>query len=158
MREIKFRAWDKEDEKIIDSKNIFLHDGKPVAFRVNKPEKVRVKEYPSLKETVVDVTDFVKNLKISHENLVYIDDFEIMQFTGLKDKNGKEIYEGDIVKYASKYLRSSDKDFFDKCLIVFLHGAFYLEVKGNHFHIGLSDKMGQFEVIGNKFENPELLK
>lgn len=68
--------------------------------------------------------------------------FEVMQYTGLKDKNGKEIYEGDIVK----------ED--DKVGVIEYHGSSFMGVFGDERVLnGESD----FEVIGNIYENPELL-
>lgn len=73
----------------------------------------------------------------------------LMQYTGLKDKNGKEIYEGDIVK----------AKFFEKHItgkIEFALGAFFVtgsEVSDNQMFI-----FNDFEVIGNIYNNPELLK
>jgi uncharacterized phage protein (TIGR01671 family) len=66
----------------------------------------------------------------------------LMQYTGLKDKNGKEIHEGDIVK---PFLRD------DKLEVVKIHHAIYCEP----FHY--YDSPEDFEVIGNIYENPELL-
>ena len=65
---------------------------------------------------------------------------EVMQFTGLHDKNGKEIYEGDIVQYDL---------YTDK--IVFKHGGF----QGERL---IMTNWAACEVIGNIYENPELLK
>ncbi len=73
----------------------------------------------------------------------------IMQFTGLKDKNGKEIFEGDIVKEKN----ISDGEHIRK--VVFEKGGFWLEGKdgsGGWLFIPLS-----IEIIGNIYENPELL-
>ena len=73
-----------------------------------------------------------------------------MQYTGLRDKNGKEIYEGDIVKVGN-----------NTCFVVFEDGAFRLKSKQFKYidcvlqeHI--STRIG--EVIGNIYENPELLE
>jgi len=59
----------------------------------------------------------------------------LMQFTGLKDKNGKEIYEGDILKHNQ-----------GNYAIEFIAGAFSY------------DENNELEVIGNIYENPDLLK
>ena len=73
---------------------------------------------------------------------------EIMQFTGLKDKNGKEIYEGYILKLKSPKIYEVGEP------LHFGHFIFTLEQNGTEF--GEFDERG--EVIGNVFENPNLLK
>lgn len=73
----------------------------------------------------------------------------LMQFTGLKDKNGKEIYEGDVVR----------EDNFEKLgpqQIVWFGGVFWLD--NNHVLISdHEDDPVRCEIIGNVHENPELL-
>lgn len=73
----------------------------------------------------------------------------LMQFTGLKDKNGKEIYEGDIVR-TSLYGQID-------CEVVFMKSGFYLLLDtgiGTNLY-PMTDVM--MEIIGNIYENPELL-
>ncbi|QCD52478.1 YopX family protein [Campylobacter sp. RM16192] len=76
--------------------------------------------------------------------------FDIMQYTGLRDKNGKEIYEGDIIKKIGDIKTYSIV--FDGVL------AAYLMDDGTGGY-GLNQMLlRDFEVIGNIYENPELLK
>lgn len=107
MREIKFRAWNKEKQKIIT--------------------------WESMQGWRIDA--------IRNEN--------IMQYTGLKDKNGKEIYEGDIV----------NSENYGKGIVDFKNGA--LGVGGMSFgeHEGEhSNYRKNWKIIGNIYENKELLK
>ena len=113
MRTIKFRAWDKNNERFLDW------------FQLSKMEDVK----------------FDMGMFESANWLVF------QQFTGLLDKNGKEIYEGDLLKTAG--------------LVKF--GKNYAE--GGNERIGFFSDYNSFkysmekdEVIGNIYENPELLK
>lgn len=86
----------------------------------------------------------------------------LMQYTGLKDKNGKEIYEGDIVKTDFKQDGSHESI----QVIEFYEGAFGSRNKDDHFRIpalfsGRSTEgmnTNYYEIIGNIHQNPELLK
>ena len=79
-----------------------------------------------------------------------------MQYTGLKDKNGKEIYEGDIVRYKDiDKMAGTTHDFkevyFDTELLCF-------ELRYTHNKLLNKQFEKDFEIIGNIHENPELME
>ena len=80
----------------------------------------------------------------------------LMQYTGLKDKNGKEIYEGDIVKY--NYNNQVYQDVYaevEYSIAGFRLNADYISRHLSR-HIRIADT-DYYEVVGNIYENPELL-
>lgn len=81
----------------------------------------------------------------------------LSQFTGLHDKNGKEIYEGDVVHYFCK--DGSGKGILEnRKFVVRWDGKFtgYYEFNEGDFPIG-TEPYGSIEIIGNIYENPDLL-
>ena len=92
-------------------------------------------------------------LRCFNVNLFDIGDLpnvELMQYTGLKDKNGKEIYEGDIV-----ILNDTEEE--NRCVVKYKYGS-YILVDGD-LRENLSNVEDRFlEVIGNIYENKNLLE
>ncbi|HFK0324938.1 TPA: YopX family protein [Listeria monocytogenes] len=86
---------------------------------------------------------------ICSETWCGIDSKTIGQYTGLKDKNGKKIFEGDIVDI-SVYDRLDWSSIKGK--VVFLNGA-WLVVDVGHFAITLQSETNEIEIIGNVHEN-----
>ncbi|HBM4004608.1 TPA: hypothetical protein LWK74_001591 [Listeria innocua] len=82
-------------------------------------------------------------------NMHAIDEKTVGQYTGLKDKNGKKIFEGDIVDI-SVYDRLDWSSIKGK--VVFLNGA-WLVVDVGHFAITLQSETNEIEIIGNVHEN-----
>lgn len=82
---------------------------------------------------------------------IYVGEVELMQFTCLKDKNGKEIYEGDIV-----LCKIHDKEYMGLVEYTNTYGFYYLSGMGRSDTElwGCNEK----KVIGNIFENPELIE
>lgn len=119
MREIKFRAWDKENKKMMKVSSLSL-ENKEIAVRENGT-------YHFFR---------MKNL-------------ELMQYTGIKDKNGKEIYEGDIYHVGDKKI---------KYLVVWFDSGFEGKQLRSTSYAGLKSWVKDIEILGNIYENPELLE
>ena len=105
---------------------------------------------------MIDFLDF-RYKKIGLNNEEYLKEFsncELMQFTGLRDCKGREIYEGDIIEFALSLIKTI------KGSIEFDYGAFYLKTDDKEYNNVLLANMNfdLVEVIGNIFENSELLK
>lgn len=86
---------------------------------------------------------------------VNIDPHTVGQFTGLHDKNGKEIYEGDIVVLRRRTKNLGDIQTIEWCSHV---AAFTRVTDGDDAHFISAADMALYEVIGNIYDNPELLK
>lgn len=92
-------------------------------------------------DTAGDITDICPLLTLNGQWYIWGErqNCELMQFTGLLDKNGKEIYECDITKSDFGY-------------------SGVVELDSIHYAHGECTVSGNIEVIGNIYENPELLK
>ena len=84
-------------------------------------------------------------------------DFILMQSTGLKDKNGKEIYEGDIVKYEAGCNTVTEEVVYDKNYAGFGVKDADANIIFTFGELAEDIDLSSIEVIGNIYENPELL-
>lgn len=123
----KFRAWDKEFKEMVQV-NALIFD-----------------------EQVIKAT--YKNGNIVKED---VKNYELMQSTGLKDKNGQEIFEGDVVTNGWKRqvvtfgTQEVEEDFGS----IRIYRGFNLYLGGGYPNAIMS----KFEVVGNIYENPDLLE
>ncbi|MGN8166317.1 YopX family protein [Lactiplantibacillus plantarum] len=104
-----------------------------IKFRAWDNECKIIRDYDELKGLTLDALD--------------ASDFKLEQFTGLKDVNGKEIYEGDILENR-KY----------RSIVKFASGKFLADVVGTISRFDLIGETHGSKVIGNVHENPELLE
>ena len=127
MKGLKFRVWDKERECYLDEAELagITPDGKYILY---------------IEEEEISKLEVEGN---------YI----LEQYTGLKDKNGKEIYEGDIVEYTTCYYGNEKRH-----RKVVEWSEWDSDDFGEPHNIGFSNLSECMEVIGNVHENPDLLE
>ena len=129
MREIKFRAWLKEDKKM---------------------ENVKTMDFTDKTIRCLKKNEFINAYLLRR---VSFDDVELMQYTGLNDKNDKEIYEGDILFF---------RDENTKYVVVWQDAAFIIKSieirKYSKEMCWLDDTEICCEIVGNIYENKNLLE
>ncbi len=133
MREIKFRAWDKKRKKM------FLVSHLDMAL-----------------EEVILWTDKYK-INVNKNQWTDFQDIELMQLTGLKDKNGKEIYEGDIISAGINWVTKKIINY----QVYWNQDRWSIKANNskNIYNLSMSKKrLKKMEVIGNIYENPELFE
>lgn len=152
MREIKFRAWDKKNkEMLVPDGNGYFSSENHLCF-------------------VID----------GNGEPIYLDDLDtpedivFMQYTGLKDKHNEEIYEGDIVQNCMYNSLNGNLEIINHYIVIFDFGSFSLKKIFGSFSLKKitktkrdsvcafgrikEGKCAEEEIIGNKYDNPELLE
>lgn len=124
MREIKFRAWNGNEMFYPETEN-----NSDTFWSGFNSGKVEIRDY---------TTEIADNLCIP------------LQYTGLKDKNGKEVYDGDIVEFRCDGCIQSEVGKIKRSVIVFENGSF--DIKDWSIN-----ETKWIEIVGNIYENPELL-
>ena len=130
MKEIKFRAWDKRRKWM----------SRVRAMTFNNNETIHPTE-------VYAVMTIDPDGHFDDNN--YPDDIILMQYTGLKDKNGKEIWQSDFIKGHGAGFSTTHSE------VHFTHDGAQIEIGDRWIQLS---KFIEIEVIGHKYENPELLK
>lgn len=137
MRDIKLRFWDKENKSMVYQ---------------NKESLFPLSYYKIVCDCFTDFEFRLFKLKNNTMNFEEVDSVK-MQYTGLIDINGKEIYEGDILRHFKRH-----KDKLLKIEVSPSYGVYAQENYNTKILIGKSNTHLYFEVIGNIYENSELLE
>jgi len=147
MREIKFRAWDKRTKTL--KYPVPYDDGVGEC-----PDSLKGKYCPAtLKDKNGNATALSDAIMSHNDDGHYV----LQQYTGLKDKHGKEIYEGDIIRKFYQRLTINDKEKYIINPVVYRGGGFYVYDQREGQFIGVAEAPSLLEVIGNIYENPELV-
>lgn len=138
QKEIKFRAWDNADISVYNS----LTDPRRMSFYGSEFDM------DDDRNSLIFYTPDKKQAPLGDYNSQ--ERYILMQYTGLKDKNGKEIYEGDIVE-----IKYSDIPF----KIIWVEEKSMFGLKGGDKPLGeYIIPQNETKVIGNIYENKDLLK
>ena len=115
-------------------------------------------------QTMLDVSliDFKKGVlvgehwKFGETNFMNFDEIKLMQSTGLKDKNGQEIFEGDVVRQVRTQPTTENEIIIG--VVTMIEGAWLIMNDGEQLASYLWSETDINEIIGNIYENSELLE
>ena len=146
MREILFRGKRLDNGEWVEG---YLYEHEPPLVGI-----VSENDEPEASKWFITRTGFADWNMPRPVELVEVDPSTVGQYTGLKDKNGKRIFEGDIVK--TDKFSEPNKQYIIKYDLQF--GAFIGQDRYNVYFVTFDGDSGEFEVIGNVHDNPELLE
>ncbi len=136
MREIKFRAWSKEQQSMWSVDSLHFLEKTVDMFRYEKNK-------------MTNKTERISNFRFPYPKAVIL-----MQYTGLKDKNGKEIFDGDIVKWKQSLITAGvPKKPRTRIDVVKCYDLSHCQP----LSLMSVDETKNIKVIGNIYKNPELL-
>lgn len=148
MRELKHRAYDKINKKMIYFEN--LNMGTPYK-NIHIINSYDVCEYFTLcfGDPIAD--------ECHEKKIRNINDFELMQYIGVKDSKEKEIFEGDIVKQDDIYWIVDYCNSYECCRYVLMYCESLEKYEAGGGNEREVDNWGSLEVVGNIHENSELI-
>ena len=139
-RKIKFRGKSIDNRTFIYGDLVKYENGDAAIF------EERMTEYGC------EATQICRRTKVNPDT--------IGQFTGLKDKNGRDIYEGDILMCIGKRENNKGRKYYRK--VIFRNGSFCMidpdHIFENSLYNHVINDVFNWEVVGNIYDNPELIK
>jgi len=130
MRDIKFRVWEVSEKEM---------------------------EYWTFKDLCSSMSQSMGESADGSDESFY-EEFKVMQYTGLKDKNNKEIYEGDIVEVRYFIGGHATETFIEAIKWTEQGWDFDPHLNGWPFQCAKDSKDGDMKIIGNIYQNPELME
>lgn len=140
-RQIRFRAWDIDQKEMID-------------FNEDESRYISFNDDGATIQDLYDNEVFLFCVPAPREQ--YVEEAVLMQFTGLHDKNGKDIFEGDIIRSGMRV--GDGAGWTNEKVIQGEFGEWLLADLKTGEKMQMQRDIRLREVIGNVFQNPELLK